>query len=415
MPDEYVPTSENEANFDDIDEGNINEVTVNHGRSEQPIEPTEPAEPNEPVEPSEPSETSEPSEPEAPSDPSDPNNPDFPDGNEPSEPVEPNEPTEPEVPSEPEDNGEEEYYSSLTEATGYEITSSDDIVAMAQRLDYLEENPYENLPKEAQMVVNAISNGGDYKNSLRLLSLDVENLRDKEALRESYFLDSKVSSNRELAELQFEKDFDNKYGILDELNKISDQDERAEFEAENERAIKLAKLSFEQDVKDAKERINGFVDENTTKSPVDSISKEEREEFLQNHVNSVEQTVSEFDGVTFSFGDNGDIKFNLQLTEEQQEGLQNFLTNPEDFFREEIGFDIREMKYTDYHSMSALYTIISNLDNLPNMLGQFYMEKSDEKTVEEIVQNTEKPKQPNSRPQTTGGQGIDLDADPDWS
>jgi hypothetical protein len=413
MPDEIISTSENEANFSDMDESSINEMTVTHGKTEQPTEEIKTPSYEIPLNEDSGVENTENKEDEGNNDETIIPNNDSIEGNNENQPtegqVEENESTE-----EVEDYAEDEdYYYSLTEATGYEIASPDDIVAMAQRLDELEENPYQNLPAEAQMVANIMNNGGDYRNSLRLLSMDTENIGDRDALKESYFLDSKVSSNRELAELQFEKDFDNKYGILDELSKISDPDDRADFETENGRAIKLANLSLEQDVKDARERINGYVDENTTKSPIESISKEEREEFAQNHLNAVKQTVSDFDGITFNFGENGEKEFNLQLTEDQQEGLQNFLANPAGFFREEIGFDLEKADYTDYNSMAALYTLVKNLDNLPNLLGQYYMEQSDRKTVEEIVQNTEKPRTTNSKPQQEG-QGISMNATDDF-
>jgi hypothetical protein len=403
MQDEYLPTSENEASFDDIEVED--EITVTHGRSEETEENNNIQEEAE-EEHQEPEEEYE--------DDINASQEDYGEQEQPQEEeVEQNTEENETYQEEDEYVSDEEYYSSLTEAVGYEINSDEDIIAIAQRLNELEENPYQNLPKEAQMVADIINNGGDYRNSLRLLSMDTESLDDREILRESYLLDSKVSSNRELAELQFEKKFDDKYGILDELNKISDPDERAEFEEENSREIKLAQLSFEQEVKDAKERIGSYVDENTTKSPSESLSQEEREEIIQHHTNMVQQTVGEDNGITFNFGENGEHEFNIQLREDQQEGLQDFLTNPAEFFREELGFDVEKGMYTSYEQMSALYTLITNLDSIPDMLGQFYMEKSDKRSVEEIVQNTERPRTTNSRPQREG-QGIDLDIGPDF-
>ena len=393
-------TERNEANFDDLE---AEEMEVTHKGDVQEEQFEEDKEPQDEFEEEEPDEGLD-------------TPPDFEEEIK-AEEEQPEENTTEEDP-EYEEEIDHEYYSSLTEATGYELNSDEDIVAMAQRLDELEqlaENPLANLPKEVQMVANAIQNGGDYMSSLRLLSMDTEKMSDMELLKENYMRDSKVSSNQKLAEMQFEKDYENKYGILDQLNQIDDPDERAEFEQENAREIEYAKLSLEQDVKDAKESLEQFKEENTTKSPAETMSKEEQEEFIQTHLNSVKQQVSDFEGITLAFGENGDKQFNLQLADDQKEGLQTFLTNPAEFFREEIGFDLANGRYTEdgYDSMSSLYTLITNLDKLPELLGQYYMEQSDKKSVEEIVENREKPRSTNSKPQQEG-LGIDLSDDPDW-
>lgn len=307
-----------------------------------------------------------------------------------------------------------EYLGDLSEQTGVELSSEEDIVtALNELYEYKTATPVE-IPKEAQMVADLINSGGDYRSKLRLLSLDTENLNDKDALKESFFLTNEVERSNELAGMQFERDFSNKYGILDKVNKITDPDEKAEFEQENKEEIKYAKLSYEQDVKNAKGQVSKFIEESTTLPSDDgSMSEEEANEIYENHVNNVNHTLNSFEGVELPLGESGKDSFNLTLSDEDRPLLQEVLTNPIDYFRETVGVDMKTGEILDYNQLSSIFTVIQNWDRLAPVLGQYYMEQTDKKTLEEITENREKPKNTSSKPKNEG-QGISLDDDPDF-
>lgn len=317
---------------------------------------------------------------------------------------------------EADDGGEEEYtqyLGELSDETGIELSSEEDVVAALNELYEFKTNPQPELPKEAQMVADLISSGGDYRSKLRLLSLDTENLNDKEALKEAFFLKNEVKGTQELANMQFERDFRNKYGVLDKLNSFTDPDEKAEFEAENSEEIKFAKLSYEQDVKDAKDSVSRFIEDSTTPSTEEGMTEEEMNQIYQNHVDQVNSVSTDFEGVVLPYGENGEDSFNLMISDEDRPLLQEALTNPVDYFRETVGIDIQTGQINDYNQLASVITMIQNSDKLVSVLGQYYMEQNDKKTVEEIVENREKPKTTNSKPQQEG-QGISLDDDPDF-
>lgn len=297
-----------------------------------------------------------------------------------------------------EDNYEEEYvedtqyFNDISETTGLEITSEEDLhdaLTYAREVMDAEDNKYNDLPQEIQMAIDVYNKGGDYQTALQQASMDYDNMDSKEVLKQQFFNKNGelVKSDKNYAEMKFEKDYDTNYGILDKYNQITDEDEKSEFYEENRKDIDFAKVSYEHDVNNARTTMGEFKTSSTT--PVEQVgySQEEHDGFMQEHSSSVERTVGEYDGIELGLSDNAEDNFNLKLGDDQMELLKETLTDPQEFLEEVLGIKLEQGSFTDYSKFASAFTLLQNTDNLISVLGPYYMEKQDKKSVEEIAAN----------------------------
>lgn len=250
------------------------------------------------------------------------------------------------------------------------------------------------LPKELQLAIDSFKNGGDYMKVLNTLSLDFDNMEGKELLHNKFKQENQelYEKNQELANKKFEREFAAKYGILN--NEFEDDFAKEEFMSEHGDDYDYTKMLYEQELNDSKEFLNNWKQENSSEGNVrNEMSEEDRQSIVDNYYTEVDSALQEFGGISLPIDDNGDNDFVLGADEDSIQQVEQVMKDPIEFFKETIGYDVNTGEI-DVETFATTVHLLSNMDSLGSRLGQYYLEKSDKKTVESILENARTPNQP---------------------
>lgn len=294
-----------------------------------------------------------------------------------------------EIPSEEDDSA---FFSELSEETGLDIGDTDVLIETLKHAKEVLENNGEtdglaDLPSELKMAVEIAKTGGDYKQALSALSMDFDNMNEKEVLRQKFYQDnsSLVQKDKEYADMKFEREYESKYGILSK--EFDDEFEKEEFESNNSKEIEFAKKSLQRDFEDSKDLLNEWKNSNITPStPEESLSETEIKEITEKHNAAVQSTLDSFEGTHISIDDNPDNDYLVGVTEETRETLKEVLSDPRDFLSEVVGvnFDSGEI---DYESLALAANLLLNADTLGPSLRQYSVERKNKETIEGMMDN----------------------------
>tara|TARA_R110002126_G_scaffold86464_1_gene208621 strand:- start:16627 stop:17826 length:1200 start_codon:yes stop_codon:yes gene_type:complete len=307
------------------------------------------------------------------------------------------------------------FFDSISEDTGLEINDSEDLVNALNELRELKEtDPFESLPEEVKMVMEAVKSGGDYMQKLRLLTMNTDSMSEKEVLRQNYTMElsDKGVVNERLAAAEFDQFYKEKYGVLEELNSMTDEFDKEQFIEENSDKIELAKLRLEQDVVNAKGSIEDFKNSSTSEATSDepSMTEEERQEILNNHYREVENVSSYYDGIDLAINDNAEENFHLKPSEERSSLIKETLKDPRDFLEQVVGVDPMSGQILDYNVLAKLIDWTESINDV-SKIGQYYLEKHNERTVDSQISPKHKKGTSNRRAKS---EEVDLSIDPDF-
>ena len=306
---------------------------------------------------------------------------------------------------------EEEYFIDLSESTGFEINSDEDIHnALLELRDLREQesvDPFEGMPKELQMAFEVHKSGGDYMTALSAISKDYDGMNDKEVLREKYFQDNKelVAGDKDLASMKFEREFAAKYGVINKADEFDEEDEKAEWIDNNKENVAFATKELEHDVKTARTAMNQFKTDSTTpQSEIPGLTVEQEEEMqatIEKHNEDALNTFNEHEGIVLSINDNDEDDFHLQIPEESREMLHETLMNPVPYFKEVLGMDLENGVVSDHNKLADVITYLEMSKGLGPKLGQYYLEKMDKASIDTLLEQGITKKTPDNKDSET--------------
>jgi len=300
---------------------------------------------------------------------------------------------------------EEEAYLALSEETGVEVSSDDDVVASLKELASLrKDNGVANLSPAIQAAIKVEQEGGNLSEHFRRVGMDFDKMDTKEVLRQEFYKDEAklYETNPKLAKMKFERKFSDTYGKWESYESLTDEDEKAEFLEDNGLSIddiEYEKMMFEDDAQSAREKLNAWKSE---VKPVEKqntegkMTSEEADEYVIKYKAQVEESLSNFEAVAIQMGD-GLEDYSLGLNDTTRPMVEGWVKNPSEFLQD-IGFDGQKI---DTNRLLPIMTLIAEASN-GNLGGRIAKFAVDSENVDTIKKTLDKP---------TGKTGVDATQD----
>ena len=239
-----------------------------------------------------------------------------------------------------EDYTEEQFFTDLSEDTGLELTSYEQLVENHHELSrlrtenqQLRENPFQGYDPIVADIAKASQSGVDINTYLMAKNLSPSEMDGKEAMFQQFMLQNpNYAKYPQQARQQFERDFKQKYGIID--SQFTDEDDE-EGLANHNHLVNDAKGALDWQQQMARDYLTNWQKENTT---IPEASPEEggysREDYLQD----VDQVVSQIDGYNFPIGN--EENFKLGFDDNDRASIKHNVDNAADFLRDTIGINL---------------------------------------------------------------------------
>lgn len=297
--------------------------------------------------------------------------------------------------SETEDYNEEEAYAALSEETGVQVSSDEDVVNALTELASLRANGDEStLSPAIQAAIKVEQDGGNLSEHFARVGMDFDKMDDKEVLRQRFYKDEAklYGSNPKLAQAKFERDFTKKYGQWVSYQALTDAEDQTDFLTENgltAEDIDYEKMMFTNDAEVAKGEMNTWKDEvkpeakDNTKAH--EFTDEEAAEFAAEFATKVEKSLEKFEAVGIQMGEGVD-DYVLGLNDTTKPQVEAWAKNPSTFLQD-IGFDGKEI---DIDKLLPIMTLISEASN-GNLGGRIAKYAVDSEDIETIKKTQDKP------------------------
>ena len=253
-------------------------------------------------------------------------------------------PVEGEPPVVEEEYGEAEFFTDLSQRSGLDISSLDQLDNDLQELRQLRQereqwknNPFEGYDPIVSQVAQASKNGMDVPTYLRAVNMDVSKLSGKEAMREQFLMDNpNIAKYPEYANSQFEKQYQQKFGIL---NKQFDDPEEA---AEAQSQIKDAETTLQFEEQIAKDKLAAWQEEH---SKVPESQPEPEVDYTagrESYLSETQELVSNIDGWDIPI--EGENTYTMAFDDNDRAAIQAKMENGIDTLKELVGIDLNTMQ-----------------------------------------------------------------------
>lgn len=280
-----------------------------------------------------------------------------------------------------------EFYSSLSKEVGVDLNNEDDITSALKEYAQLKQQGSLMDDPELKAFYEFKQKGGDTKLYHSLQSKDFDSLDTKSLLREQFMLDNAAlaSENKKLAELEFNQEYNSKYGLLDKMQGITDEDELEDFKAENGQQIEVMKERLDY----AKGKATKALTEWKNKSiqppqPEEQTSPEEIQQAVDQFNREVEEKVRGFEGLAIEMGD-GIEAFKVDFSKEELSDIQDLVQNPMKFLSEYAG--ITDKGITDVNKLINLVAKNKKFGQVGRTMSDYVLEQKNLQTIEAKTTN----------------------------
>jgi len=242
------------------------------------------------------------------------------------------------------------FYSRLPGDLGLEFKSDEDVVTSLKEYAKLKSQPSEidSLSDALKTAIQIEKSGGDAETYLRVLSVDPEKIEPKEALWQKFIRDKQglYSQNAAFAKKTFEREFNAKFGVLNQT--FEDALDKEDYEKKNAEDIEYAKLLLEHESSEArgvlkKERDSFFEASKKTQTQgtskagdVNDQSAEDVAKYSKEYSEAVSKSLKDFKGFALSVGEKE--SFNVGFDESEIKIIEDYMKTPLKFLQE-IGVD----------------------------------------------------------------------------
>jgi hypothetical protein len=267
------------------------------------------------------------------------------------------------------DLSDEEAFVALSEETGVEVNSDEDIVSALTELAQLRQqqpNPLDGLSPAIQQAIEVEKSGGDLADHFRRTSMDFEKMDATEVLRQKFFKDNSklYKANPKLAQMKFERNLKDNYGRFQQLQGLEDIEKEDFLEQHGQENIEYEELMFQNDVEEARNELSEWQKsakpeaKSTTSESQQGLSEDEAKKIAEKYMETKEKVMNDFKAVTIPIGDNADA-FALGLNESTEPLVTEWANNPATFL-EDIGFNNGEV---DIERLMPIMTLIAEASN----------------------------------------------------
>jgi hypothetical protein len=229
---------------------------------------------------------------------------------------------------EEDDIPDEEYFEDLSNRIGFEVTSEEDVVTLVRNL--AEKDPLEGLSPLLQKAAEFESNGGDVREYFNVLSVNTDNLSEKEAMWHKFKSENSTLSqdSPEFARQKFERDFNTKYKILSDQRAEDDFDTDEEYAAfKSNQAYAKEELQWESNT--AKRELAAERDDALASAPPQAqVNQEESARVYQEYLEEASYYKENFETLSIPIDKEGKTHYNIGLNEKSRPIYESFLDSP---------------------------------------------------------------------------------------
>lgn len=289
---------------------------------------------------------------------------------------------------------EEEGFTALSEETGVQISSDDELVSSLKELASLRKSGGgRGLSKSIQEAIKVEKQGGNLAEHFARTGMDFDKMDDKEVLRQNFFKEqSKLhGSNPKLANMKFERDFSEKYGKWMKYQNLSEEDKKDFADDNDMENIEYEKMMFENDAQDAKGSLNQWKEEVAPVADASNtmlgMTEKEADLYAQNYSKMAQASLDNFEAVNIQMGE-GIKDFSLGVNETTKPLVEGWAKNPSTFLKD-IGFDGKEI---DVDRLLPIMTLIAeaSVGTLGERIGKYIMDDEDVDTFKNKLQRPSK-------------------------
>lgn len=293
------------------------------------------------------------------------------------------------------DQSELEIFNALSEETGVDIASDDELVdALTELAAYRAGEKTNDQPLSAAMqeALKVEQAGGDLAGHFQRTAMDFDNMDGKEVLRQEFYKDDAdlYKTDPALAKMKFERSLSQRYKLVESYDALTDEDDKSDFvEEHGMENIEYERLMLKHDVKTARDKMNAWKSE---AAPVvkEQVAKgemttEETAEYVEKYNNQVQTSLADFEAVSIPMGE-GIEDFNLGLNETTKPIVEGWVQNPSTFL-EAIGFKGSDI---DTNSLLPIMTLLAEVTSgtLGSRITKYAL---DGKNIETFKENSGKP------------------------
>lgn len=300
---------------------------------------------------------------------------------------------------------DEEYFGKLSQDTGYQLSSDEDLIKVLSqarenetRLKELESrDPFADYDPIVKDIANAKKAGLNIDAYMNARKLDVDSLDAKEAMRQKFMLDN-ADEDPAFAKARFEREYKAKYGLINDHRTEEDFDSPEEYQQFLDDK-KFAEMSLASDERKSKQDLNKWKEQNVTIPDTPTgLSDEDAKKVLEEYHQRVDSTVSELEGLEFKVGDKD---FQFGFDKDSKAAITEGLKNPDKTMKEVLGIDL-ESGNIDTNKLARMLALDAafNSPTLGKTLQEFIMENNIKQTIEAKEANPKDPNSLGSAPET---------------
>ncbi len=250
-----------------------------------------------------------------------------------------------------------EYFNELSNQIGYEVGSEEDLVSLVRELST--KDPLDGVSPLMRQVLEFESNGGDIREYFNVLSVNTDNLSEKDAMWHKFSVDnsSLAQENNEFARQKFDRDFKTKYKILSD-NRVEDDFDTAEEYQSFVKDKEYASLELKYEGDQAKQFLSDNKEEALrTAPPQAQVNEDEQREIYEAYKGDAEYYKSNFDTLQIPIDTEGSTSYNIGLNEKSRPMFEGWMDDPSTFL-EYIGIG-SDQKSIDAESLASNMALIA--------------------------------------------------------
>lgn len=287
---------------------------------------------------------------------------------------------------EEEEQSDEEVFTDLSQKSGVDVNSYDDVVNSLKELKKLKEDPYNGVSSLLKEAIKAEQQGIDPGRFIQLSKTDFDKMDAKEVLREQFMTKhaAMFQRNRSFAEKKFEVEFNAKYGAV---NKKEDPDTMDENEIQQLREEKqFAKDSLDYDASVAKDELNALKqkaltpESNKEEDEKPQLSQEEIDKLREKDQKENQSIVDDIENIEIPFGKE---KVNIQISNKEKEVIREALNTPLEALKEFFGIDTVGEKFNKEVFANAMAWHLA-YGKAADIIGKLAVEKENKKIIDKM-------------------------------
>ena len=294
-------------------------------------------------------------------------------------------------------------FEEISEKVGYEINSRDELISLIRELD--QKDPLEGLSPLLRQAAKFEQNGGNVKEYFNVLSVDTEQLGDKDVMWHKFKQENSqlAQEKPDFAREKFEREFNSKYRILSENKEIDDFDSDDEYNQwVKDRDYMKNNLEYEADkarkaIESEREKV---LKDNPSKA---DMNQQVDDEIIQRYETDSKFYKENFESLQVPIDPEGKTYYNIGLNDASRPLFEKWLDNPSEFLQH-LGFN--PDKSIDAEALAQNIALVAafSVDG-ENSVGHQFSKAMQERLAKDTVEKRLENPDPEGGRSGSGGQG----------